>query len=120
MDYIVCPIGIKRMGNTNQFIFSNLYPNETNANSIDTLSISTDGKYIDKELVKSRITLPNGDIEIITEEFGADGNANKPATFKHTYTLGSITYKNRKDVQFTGETSWINRHEYSYKKKPGR
>jgi len=108
------------MGNTNQFIFSIIYPNETNANSIDTLSISTDGKYIDKELVKSRLTLPNGDIEIITEEFGEDGNDKQPATFKHTYTLGSTTYKKRKDVQFTGEKAWINRHEYSYKKKPGR
>jgi len=111
---------IKRMGNANQFIFSNIYPNETNANSIDTLSISTDGKYINKELVKSRLTLPNGDIEIITEEVGEDGNDNKPATFKHTYTLGSTTYKKRKDVQFTGEKAWMNRHEYSYKKKPGR
>ena len=109
---------IKRTGNTNKFIFSNIYPNETNANSIDTLSISTDGKYIDKEFVKSRLTLPNGDIEIITEEFGEDGNDNKPATFRHTYTFGSSTYKKRKDVQFTGETAWINRYEYTYKKIP--
>ena len=113
-------IEIKRIGKTNKFVFSNIYPNETSANSIDTISISADGKYIDKELVKSRRKLPNGDIEIITEEFGKDGNDNKPATFRHTYTFGSTTYKNRKDVQFTGETEWINRHEYSYKKKPSR
>lgn len=113
-------IEIKRIGKTNKFVFSNIYPNETNANSIDTISISTDGKYIDKELVKSRCKLPDGDIEIITEEFGKDGNDNKPATFRHTYTLGQTTYKNRKDVQFPGETEWINRHEYSYKKKPSR
>ena len=111
---------IKRVGKTNKFVFSNIYPNETSANSIDTISISTDGKYINKELVKSRCKLPNGDIEMITEEFGKDGNDNKPATFRHTYTLGPTIYKNRKDVQFTGETEWINRHEYSYKKKPGR
>lgn len=111
---------IKRIGKTNKFVFTNIYPNETSANSIDTISISTDGKYIDKELVKSRRKLPNGDIEIITEEFGKDGNDNKPATFRHTYTFGQTTYKNRKDVQFTGETVWINRHEYSYKKKPSR
>lgn len=111
---------IKRIGKTNKFSFSNIYPNETSANSIDTLSISTDGKYIDKELVKSRRKQPNGDIEIITEEFGNDGNDNKPATFRHTYTFGPTTYKNRKDVLFTGETVWVNRHEYSYKKKPSR
>jgi len=113
-------IEIKRIGKTNKFVFSNIYPNETSANSIDTISISTDGKYIDKELLKSRRKLPNGDIEIITEEFGKDGNYNKPATFRYTYTLGTTTYKNRKDVQFTGETEWINRHDYSYKKKPSR
>lgn len=111
---------IKRFDKTNKFIFSNIYPNETSANSIDTISISTDGKYIDKELVKSRRKLPNADIEIITEEFGKDGNDNKPATFRHTYIFGQKTYKNRKDVQFTGVTKWINRHEYSYKKKPSR
>jgi hypothetical protein len=111
-------IEIKRIGKTNKFVFSNIYPNETSANSIDTISISIDGKYIDKELIKSRHKLPNGDIEIVTEEFGKDGNDNRPATFRHTYTLGSTTYKIRKDIQFTGRTDWINRHEYAYKKKP--
>jgi len=113
-------VEIKRVKKTNQFVFSNIYPNETSANSIDTISISSEGKYIHKELVKLRHKLPNGDIEIITEEFGKDGNDNKPAIFRHTYTFGPTTYKNRKDVQFTGETEWINRHEYSYKKKPNR
>jgi len=113
-------ISIKRIYKTNKLVFSNIYPNETNANSIDTITISKDGKYIDKELVKSRRKLPNGFIEIITEELGTDGNDNKPAIFRHTYTFGKTTYKNRKDVQFTGETEWINRHEYSYSKKPSR
>ncbi len=110
---------IKKNSKINKFVFSNIYSNEPSANSIDTISISTDGKYIDKELIKSRRKLPNGNIEIITEEFGKDGNDNKPATFRHTYTFGPTTYKKRKDVQFTGETVWINRHEYSYKKKEG-
>ncbi len=113
-------IDIERIGKTIKFIFSNIYPNETSANSIDTITISTDGKYIDKELVKSRRKLPNGDIEIITEELGKDGNDNKLATFRHTYTFGKTIYKNRKDVQFSGQTEWINRHEYSYSKKPSR
>lgn len=113
-------VEIIRIGKTDKFVFSNIYPNERNANSIDTISISTDGKYIDKELIKSRLKQTNGHIEIITEEFGKDGNDNKPATIRHTYTFGPTTYKKRKDVQFTGETQWINRHEYSYKKKPSR
>ena len=74
-------IEIKRIKKTYSFIFSNTYPNEASANSIDTISISTDGKYINKELVKLKRKLPNGDIEIVTEELGNDGNDNKPATF---------------------------------------
>ena len=113
-------IDIKRINKTNKFVFSNIYTNEVSSNSIDTVSISTDGKYIDKELIKLRRKLPNGDIEITTEESGKDGNDNKPAIFRHTYTFGLTTYKNRKDVKFNGETEWINRHEYSYQKKANR
>lgn len=111
---------IKRLENTNKFSFSNIYPNEKTANSVDTVTVSEDGNYIDKELVKSRNKLPNGDIEIITEALGEDGNDNKPATLRRTYTFGKTTYVNRKDVLFAGETNWINRHEYSYIRKPIR
>lgn len=105
---------IYRIEKTNKFLFSNIYPNEKNANSTDTIIVSSDGKYIDNELVKSRRKLNNGDIEIITENIGKDGNDNKPATIKHTYIFGNKVLKKRKDVQFTGDTKWINRHEYSY------
>ena len=33
-------VAIKSIPKTNNFIFSNTYPNETNANSIDTIAIS--------------------------------------------------------------------------------
>jgi hypothetical protein len=111
-------IEVKRVDKTNKFALSNIYSNETNANSIDTVTISTDGKYIDKAWVKSRRRLPSGDIEIITEESGKDGNDNKPATFRHTYILGKTIFKKRKDVQFIDETEWIYRHEYAFTKKP--
>lgn len=110
-------LDIKRIGKSNKFIFSNIYPNEKNANGIDTISISDDGKYIDKELVKSRNKLLNGDIEIVTEEQGKDGNDNRQATIRHSYTFGKENLSNRKDVQFLGETQWIKRHEYTYKRK---
>ena len=110
-------VDIERIGKTNKFTFSNTYPNEPSANSTDTITLSADGKYIGKELVKSRRKLPNGEIEIITEELGKDGNDNKPATFRHTYILGKNLNKNIKDVQFFGQTDWINRHQYTYTKK---
>lgn len=109
-------IVITRLNKTNSFIFSNIYPNELSANSTDTITISKDGTYINKEIVKSRRKLANGNISIITEELGKDGNDNKPATFRHTYSFGKTNFIMRKDVQFIGETNWINRHEYSYKR----
>lgn len=113
-------IDIKRIGKTGKFSLSNSYPNERSANSIDTITISPDGKYMNNELIKSRRRLADGHIEIITEESGRDGNDDKPATVRHTYTFGKTMFKNRKDVQFTGETEWINRHEYSYTRKTVR
>jgi hypothetical protein len=109
-------VEIKRIKKTNKYVFSNIYPNERNANSNDTITISADEKYIDKELITSIKKLANGIIEIITEEKGKDGNDFKPATFRHTYTLGKHIYNKRKDVQFDGTTEWIKRHEYSYTK----
>lgn len=112
-------IEIKRLDNTNKFLFSNIYPDEMSANSTDTISISKDGKRIDEALIKSRRKLPNGDVEIVTEETGEDGNDNKVATFRHTYTLGKASFRKRKDVRFVGEQAWINRHEYAYTSKNG-
>lgn len=112
-------IVITRIDQTNQFAFSNSYPNEPSANSVDTLCISPDGKRLDNAQIKSRKKLPNGDIEITVEETGTDGNDNRPATFRYTYTFGKTTFKRRKEVQFTGESAWINRHEYTYTRMPG-
>jgi hypothetical protein len=53
-------IEVNRIDKSNKFIFSNSYPNEKSANSIDTVSLSKDGKYINNELIKSRRKLPNG------------------------------------------------------------
>ena len=109
-------LDIKRIANTNSFVFSNIYPNETSANSSDTLKVSKDGKNLNAEIIKSRTHLTNGDVVIITEEKGKDGNDNRTATFRHTYSLSKNTFKNKKEVQFTGEKNWIKRHEYEYRR----
>ena len=113
-------IEIKRLGSTSSFILSNIYPKEQSANSVDTIQIFIDEQFIDKEIIKTRKVISNGDIEIVTEEKGTDGNDNKPATFRHTYILGSTHFIKRKEIQFEGETIWIKRHEYSYSRKPNR
>jgi uncharacterized protein (UPF0333 family) len=113
-------IDIKQVDKSNKFIFSNIYPNEQSANSTDTISIAADGRYIDKERVISKKKDSNGDIEIVTEEKGTDGNDHKKATIRHTYLIGKNHFSKRKDVKFDGEVNWIKRHEYSYTRKAGR
>jgi hypothetical protein len=107
-------VEIKQLDKSNYFLLSNIYPDEMSANGLDTLVISLDGTMMGTETVKSKKQLENGNLEIITEELGKDGNDNKPALFKHTYTIGKTVFKKRKDVQFIGESIWINRHEFAY------
>ena len=111
-------IDIKRIGKTNKFIFSNIYPKEPNANSVDTFIISKDGTAVNDERVKSKRKLDDDNLEIITEISGKDGNDNKPALIRHTYIFGKVFFSVRKEVQFEGQSEWVKRHEYSYTKKP--
>lgn len=113
-------IEITQIKKTNQFIFSNAYPKEKSANSLDTMTISNDGKYIDEELIISRKKLANGNTEIITKEKGIDGNDDKPAIIRHTYNFSKSTFSITKDIQFVGENAWIKRNEYLYTRvQPG-
>jgi hypothetical protein len=105
---------IHRIGKTNQYSWRNIYSNEPKANSIDTVMISSDGRQIDNELVKSKQELEDGTLQIVTEVQDKDGNDNKEALIRHTYSIGKMTFRVRKDVQFAGEANWIMRHEYSY------
>lgn len=107
---------VRQLSN-DKLVFSNIYPNEPNANSNDTVTLADGGKMINNEVVKSKKILQNGNTEIITEYEGSDGNDNKPAIIRHTYTLSKLTYVVRKDVQFKGQADWVKRYEYSYNRK---
>ena len=110
-------IDIKRIGKTNEFIFSNIYPKEQNANSVDTLILAKDGAGINDETVSSKRKLSDGNTELVTEILGKDGNDQKPAMIRHTYIFGKELFIKTKYVQFVGQAEWIKRNEYSYKKK---
>ena len=97
-------VKISEIKRSHQLIFSNSYPNEPKANNADTVSISHRGEMIDKELVKTRIVLNNGNTEIITEYKSVDGNKNEPALIRHTYTFGKTTFVKRKEIQFVGKS----------------
>jgi uncharacterized membrane protein YphA (DoxX/SURF4 family) len=107
-------VDIEQLGRSNRFTFSNSFPKEPNANWTDTFTISTDGSRINDEKLISKQLLADGNLQLITEQEGLDGNDQKPALFKHTYTIGRDVFIKRKDVLFNGTTNWINRHEYKY------
>lgn len=107
-------VNIKPLKRFKAFIFLNAYPNEPKANSADTVIITGKGTMLDGATVTSKRKLANGNMEIVTERMAKDGNDNKPATIRITYTFGKNSFTNIKDVQFTGQREWIKRHEYSY------
>jgi hypothetical protein len=110
------PANIAISGNGKQLFYENSYPEEAEANECDTALIAAKGTMVDDEKVVSKRKLENGNLEIITEITGVDGNDNKSARMRHTYTLGRDVYVVRKDVLFEGEKDWVMRHEYRYHK----
>ena len=97
----------------NKVVFVSTYPDEPKANSTDTTIITGDGTMIDKETVKS-VTRQNDGTVIITEHSGTDGNDDKPAIIRHTYSLNNKIFSIKKEVKFAGATDWIKRNEYNY------
>ena len=110
-------VEVKRINDSNEFEFINTYPKEKSANSRQVISISKDGKYIGKEEVISRTETAEGQIQIVTQRQGKDGNDNKDALIKQTYTISGTSFSMRKEVLFSKDDKWILRHEYTYSKK---
>ena len=110
-------VEVKQIGQSNQFLFINSFPKEANANWTDTITIAEDGKMLNEQSVVSKILLQNGNVEIVTQVQGIDGNDKKPALLKYTYLVGKNVFIIRKDVQFAETDLWINRHEYKYELK---
>lgn len=88
------------------------YPKEPSANAPDTIFISDDGKLLNGRKVISVKKHPVK--RIITETHGQDGNDNKPATIRHTYSFGPAFYTVTKEVKFKGTNDWIVRNEYKF------
>ena len=100
--------------NDSSLTISYVYPKETKANGVDTLTISHGGKYLDgARLVEIKLE-PNKDFELMTESVGTDGNDAKKAVIRKTYILKGNAFTIRKDVKFDDSKTWINRHIYDF------
>jgi hypothetical protein len=92
------------------YIMTYEYPKEPKANSVDTTYLKD--HYFGKEKVIQFNKKSSGDFILITAYEGKDGNDNKKAVLRHTYTLEGNSFSMKKDVQFKGTSKWIQRHEY--------
>jgi hypothetical protein len=99
---------------TNKFTFYFSFPDEPQANSEETVSISDGGTMINSEPIISKQRLEGGNLEIVTESKGTDDEL--PATIRQTYIIGADVFVTRKDVQFVGQDEWLNRNEFNFKK----
>lgn len=107
---------VVQVDETNIYIFNVSYPDEPRANSADTVSISEDGSMLDGKNVISKRFINDKILEVVTEIMSVDGNENKAAAIRHTYSIGAEIFVIKKTVQFAGEEDWINRNEFNFKK----
>ncbi|MDH3267675.1 MAG: hypothetical protein OEM46_02355 [Ignavibacteria bacterium] len=105
---------IVQIEETNKFTFYFSFPDEPQANSEETFSISDGGTMLNGEPIISKRLLEDGNLEIVTESMGT--NDDQPATIRQTYIIGGDVFVTRKDVQFTGQKEWLNRNEFNFKK----
>jgi hypothetical protein len=102
--------------NPNVYLRSIGYSTEPHANQTDSMIISNDGKMLDEFRIITFKKAKDGTLEIVGEKDGIDGNDNKPATIRQTFTFTTTTFINKKEVLFKGTSNWLIRHTYSFTK----
>lgn len=102
--------------NPNIYFRSIGYSTEPHANQKDTLVIGNNGSTLDDFTIISYKKLAADSIIIITEKNGMDGNDNKPALLRHTYTISNHFFINKKEVKFDGTDKWLLRNIYKFSK----
>ena len=89
------------------------YPKEPHANAKDTTYLN--GRLFGKDKIVDFKKDVNGDIKLVTEIEGEDGNDHKKAILRHTYLLKADTFSITKEVKFEESDKWIKRNEYLLK-----
>jgi hypothetical protein len=105
---------IVQIEETNKFTFYFSFPDEPQANSEETFSISNGGTMLNGEPVISKRFPEDGNLEIVTESIGTDDE--QPATIRQTYIIGEDVFVTRKDVRFVDQDEWLNRNEFNFKR----
>ncbi|HJU54258.1 MAG TPA: hypothetical protein VJ715_06795 [Pyrinomonadaceae bacterium] len=101
-------------GEEMSWVFEYQYPDEPQANSKQTVTITEGGTVIDGEKVIERTALDGGALKLVTERTGSDND--RKALFRYTYLLGPSTFSIKKEVRPEGAAAFFERNEYSWKR----
>ncbi len=104
-------------------VLSYTYPQEPKANSVDTIFLSANGLRINDRPIVALRQLDSTMTLIVCERRGKDGNDNKPAVIRMSYTIGPEVFVIRKEVRFEDDpgNGWIRRNEYQLSRNaPGK
>lgn len=105
-------LNVMQKKSKDQLILQHIYPKEPKANAVDTLQLDKGSRIDGNEVISKQRT--KGELIIITQRNGVDGNDNKQALIRYTYTVSKKKYVKKKEVQFAGTFNWILRNEYNY------
>lgn len=92
------------------------YPREPKANSTNIVQLSHDGRRFDDELVIERSESPENTFRFTTQSRGSDND--KPATFRHLYTLTHNTFTITKLVKPDDAEAFFERNTYRWNREP--
>ena len=106
---------IKQGKDSYQLLMSTMYPNEPKANSKGKISLSKDGREMNKHTVLSKQLLDDGQLRITTQYEGKDNK--QKALIRNIYFIGKGQFVMIKEVQFEHTTEWLKRNEYNYQRK---
>lgn len=112
-----CDLITKKKKNNRKIKLKYFYPKEPNANSRGKIKISRDRTVLNKKRIKSRIVDSKGNVKILVEYLGKDGNESKKALIRNIYQIGNDTLIIRKEVKLEESEEWIMRNEFNFKKK---
>lgn len=109
---VTIPANLQVSSGEKQFFFKNIYPEEPQANSIDTLTIKNEGSFINDLEVMNRSFISDSITTIIAQKI--EKNNNKETIYLYTYRITPGTFSIRKEECVLPGIEFIERFRYEY------
>lgn len=96
------------------WLFRYSYPDEPQADGIDTVLVTMGGRVLDGAQVVDRTNGAEGWWTAVSERRGRDNN--RPALLRHTYRFEAASFSVRKEVLPEDEDAWVERNRYEWRR----